>query len=158
YHWSKYTREGIEKAIVHFREAIDLDPKYALAYSAIIDCYLRLATNYLPPEGDAAVAASTLSESVDGNVVDFDTSQGKVKLRREWDWRGAEREQRRAIELRTEFPAAHQWYAAYVFAKSLYQQSCAIHNAEGVGALINSTSFHSQERLPQQIPSVILTT
>ena len=50
YHWSQYTRAGIEKAIGHFGRAIDLDPNYALAYSAIVDCYLRLATNYLPPE------------------------------------------------------------------------------------------------------------
>ncbi|HET9528571.1 MAG TPA: winged helix-turn-helix domain-containing protein, partial [Pyrinomonadaceae bacterium] len=52
YHWSKYTRQGIEKAILHFRHAIELDPNYALAYAGIIDCYLRLATNYLPPEED----------------------------------------------------------------------------------------------------------
>ncbi|HZI59527.1 MAG TPA: winged helix-turn-helix domain-containing protein, partial [Pyrinomonadaceae bacterium] len=31
YHWSKYTRRGIEKAIIHFRHAIELDPNYALA-------------------------------------------------------------------------------------------------------------------------------
>ena len=52
YHWSRYTRKGIEKAIKHFRHAIDLDPNYALAYAGIVDCYLRLATNYLPPEDD----------------------------------------------------------------------------------------------------------
>src|SRR5688572_19327269 len=50
YHWSKYTRGGIEKAILHFRHAIELDPNYALAYDGIVDCYLRLTTNYLPPE------------------------------------------------------------------------------------------------------------
>src|ERR1043166_2907354 len=50
YHWSRYTRTGIEKAIHHFREAIHLDYNYALAYAAIVDCYLRLATNYLPPD------------------------------------------------------------------------------------------------------------
>ena len=52
YHWSRYTKKGIEKAIKHFRHAIELDPNYALAYAGIVDCYLRLATNYLPPEDD----------------------------------------------------------------------------------------------------------
>jgi TolB-like protein len=52
YYWSRYTRTGIEKAIGHFRKAIDLIANYALAYAAIVDCYLRLATNYLPPEDD----------------------------------------------------------------------------------------------------------
>ncbi|HKY42067.1 MAG TPA: winged helix-turn-helix domain-containing protein, partial [Pyrinomonadaceae bacterium] len=50
YHWSRYTKKGIEKAIKHFRRAIEVDPNYALAYAGIVDCYLRLATNYLPPE------------------------------------------------------------------------------------------------------------
>src|SRR5215213_3013120 len=50
--WSRYTRSGIERAIRHFRNAIELDANYALAYAGIIDCYLRLATNYLPPEDD----------------------------------------------------------------------------------------------------------
>src|SRR4030095_15583219 len=50
YHWSRYTKVGIEKAIIHFERAIDLDPNYALAYAGVVDCYLRLATNYLPPE------------------------------------------------------------------------------------------------------------
>ena len=50
FHWSRYTREGIEKGIQYFRKAIEFDPNYALAYIGIIDCYLRLATNYIPPE------------------------------------------------------------------------------------------------------------
>ena len=55
YHWSRYTRRGIETAIKNFRRAIELDSNYALAYSAIVDCYLRLATNYLPQIGRAHV-------------------------------------------------------------------------------------------------------
>ena len=58
YHWSRYTKKGIEKAIQHFRQAIELDPNYALAYAAIVDCYLRLATNYLPPEHDILRSSS----------------------------------------------------------------------------------------------------
>jgi DNA-binding winged helix-turn-helix (wHTH) protein len=39
FHWSRYTRTDIEKAIEHFRAAIELDPNFALAYSGIVDCY-----------------------------------------------------------------------------------------------------------------------
>src|SRR5205085_7614882 len=70
YHWSRYTRTGMEKAIGHFREAIELDPNYALAYAGIVDCYLRLATNYIPPEDDAPIpfdhaAAATGTSTTD---------------------------------------------------------------------------------------------
>jgi TolB-like protein len=49
YYWSKYTTVGLEEAINWFATSINLDPGFSLAYAAIIDCYLRLATNYLPP-------------------------------------------------------------------------------------------------------------
>src|ERR1044071_1227782 len=80
YHWSRYTRKGIEKAIGHFRRAIDLDPNYALAYASIIDCYLRLATNYLPPEVDMPQLLFACRQTDDSNP--------KIKLRFEWDWKG----------------------------------------------------------------------
>jgi TolB-like protein/predicted negative regulator of RcsB-dependent stress response len=115
YHWSRYTKKGIEKAIQHFRRAIELDPNYALAYAAIVDCYLRLATNYLPPEHDTP----TPSEFSDR----IDESDQRVKLRFEWDWKSAERELRRANDLKTDYPAAHQWYAAYQFSLEIFKRS-----------------------------------
>ncbi|HSE34331.1 MAG TPA: tetratricopeptide repeat protein [Pyrinomonadaceae bacterium] len=135
YHWSRYTRTGIERAIDHFGRAIDLDPNYALAYAGIVDCYLRLATNYLPPEDglpllddaefdlvpDEAFGATDES-LVAGSEQDW-VVQEKVKLRHEWDWKGAERELRRANELKTDYPAAHQWHAAYMFSRRLCEQS-----------------------------------
>lgn len=112
YQWSRYTKNGIEKAILHFGRAIEVDPNYALAYAAIVDCYLRLVTNYLPPGHDTP----TPSEM----GPNFDVDQ-RVKLRFEWDWKGAERELRRANDLKTNYPAAHQWYAAYRFSLELFQ-------------------------------------
>ena len=46
-----------------------------------------------------------------------------MKLRFEWDWKAAERELRRATELKIDYPAAHQWYAAYKAAKDIFEQS-----------------------------------
>lgn len=136
YHWSKYTRKEIEKAIIHFRQAIELDPNYALAYAGIIDCYLRLATNYLPPEGDLRKPnddRNNPDDNINNSVAlaetgeDFNQFLGgveaRVKLRFEWDWKIAERELQRAHELKFDYPAAHQWYAAYRLAKQLFEQS-----------------------------------
>ena len=86
YYWSRYTKAGIERAIGHFRKAIELDPNYALAYSGIVDCYLRLATNYLPPEGTRQAIQLRSSEANDGLLgLNADL---KVRLRHEWDWKG----------------------------------------------------------------------
>jgi len=119
HHWSRYTRSGIERAIRHFRNAIELDPNYALAYAGIIDCYLRLATNYLPPEDDLP---NTDGEAPDPESPPSDPDP-RVKLRFEWDWKGAERELRRANELQTHYPTAPQWYAAYKTTYKLYGET-----------------------------------
>ncbi|HET7112271.1 MAG TPA: winged helix-turn-helix domain-containing protein, partial [Pyrinomonadaceae bacterium] len=135
YHWSKYTRAGIEKAIIHFRHAIEVDPNYALAYDGVIDCCLRLATRYFPPEDKLSVTAAEADQLQGAHIAyndDVETSkvvrpmgetEARVKVRFEWDWKVAERELHRAQELRSDYPAAHQWYAAYRLAKSLVERS-----------------------------------
>ena len=123
YHWSTFTRNGLEQATTFFRQAIELDPNYALSYAGIVDCYLRLATNYIPPvetsletppskERGAQVAASTEAEALE-----------PVKMRYKWDWTGVERELKRATELKSSYPAAHQWHAAYLFSLNLFRES-----------------------------------
>lgn len=123
YHWSRYTRKGIEKAIGHFREAIEIDPNYALAYAGIVDCYLRLATNYLPPEDDVPRAESEMPGPLQLSQSGVTDVQPKIKLRFEWDWKGAQRELRRANELKNDYPAAHQWYATYLLSQEIYKRS-----------------------------------
>jgi TolB-like protein len=118
HHWSRYTRSGIERAIGHFLKAIELDANYALAYAGIIDCYLRLATNYLPPEEDGTALEDDLTSQPEPAAGEPDP---RVKLRFEWDWKGAERELRRANELHTNYPTAPQWYAAYRFSRDILQ-------------------------------------
>jgi DNA-binding winged helix-turn-helix (wHTH) protein len=120
YHWSRYTRTGMEKAIGHFREAIKLDPNYALAYAAVVDCHLRLATNYLPPEGDVSWLREAHPKP---GIYSVDESEHRIKLRFEWDWKGVQRERRRANELKTDYPSAHQWYVAYRLSEQLYKDT-----------------------------------
>jgi len=148
YHWSRYTRTGIEKAIGHFRQAIELDPNYALAYAAIVDCYLRLATNYLPPEEYAPALPN--EESDDPKMDALNAAEERIKLRFKWDWKTVERELRRANELKTNYPSTHQWYVAYLTSRQLY------HESSGQESKVEIDSA-SESRLALQIPSVRLT-
>ncbi len=155
YHWSRYTKKGIEKAIKHFRQAIEIDPNYALAYAGIVDCYLRLATNYLPPEGDELRRTEKVGLTRHANSLRCDDSTSKVNLRFEWDWKSAERELRRAHELKTNYPAAHQWYAAFTLAQRLLHEtrlSKKSKRAESARKRNTPTPL-----LPRHIPSLELT-
>ena len=155
FHWSRYTKAGIEKAIGHFRNAIELDPNYALAYAGIVDCYLRLATNYLPPESDSPTDEDVIIGNLKSETGDDESlrvlgdADSKVRLRHEWDWKWAERELRRANELKASYPAAPQWHAAYIFARQLYHASKTDNRRTDSGFQI--------QQLPAQIRSLKLT-
>jgi TolB-like protein/predicted negative regulator of RcsB-dependent stress response len=124
YRWSKYTREGLEHAVGYFRQALNLDPTYALAYAGAVDCYLRLATNYIrPTEDQLKTAEPTAAPELEEGPSQAHASQGMVNIRDEWDRKAAERESKRAAELKSHYPAAHQWHAAYLYSMRLYNDS-----------------------------------
>lgn len=152
-HWCRHTRKSLEESIRHFRRAIELDPNYALAYAAIVDSYLRLATNYLPPEDELILSES---ESLESKTNSSNIADERIALRFEWDWRGVERELRRANDLKIDYPRAHQWYFAYQRCKQLYEDSIA----RSVRAGSKPTEDRQSDfvdSLPPQITSMELT-
>ncbi len=116
YHWNKrYGKEDLMTAMKHFKEAIVLDPNYALAYSGLADVY-----NFLPmkvPEikySDVkaqAEEAVTKALALDPNLAEAHASFGFYKHNFLKDYKGAEREYKRAIELNPKYVPAHHFYA-----------------------------------------------
>src|SRR5215472_10066100 len=47
YHWNKRTRPDLQKAIAYFEDATQRDPRFALAYAGLADCYNRISA-YAP--------------------------------------------------------------------------------------------------------------
>ena len=105
YWWNKRTEEGFHKGIEYFQQAIAKDPNYALAYSGLADCYTYLAEGFIPSkEGylrakDAALKALEL----DDTLAEAHSSLALIKSSYDWDWSGADKEIRRAIELNPSF-------------------------------------------------------
>jgi DNA-binding winged helix-turn-helix (wHTH) protein/tetratricopeptide (TPR) repeat protein len=153
YHWSRYTRKGIETAIKNFRRAIELDSNYALAYAAIVDCYLRLATNYLPPEAEVQWSASDPFLKL--SVLMADQPEQRIMLRFKWDWKGVERELRRANELKTHYPSIYQWHVAYQMSKQLYGESLRKKRSRSYHHLKVNSKLDS--KLAPQMPYIKLT-
>src|SRR5262249_38062531 len=74
----KLTREGAEKAIVHFEEAIRNDSSYALAYVGLAQAYISLSTFYLAP-GEAmpkAKAAAMKALDLDESLAEAHAALG----------------------------------------------------------------------------------
>lgn len=116
FHTSKATREGLQKGIEYFTEAISVDPTYALAYSGLAEAYYGLSSAHLPPNEamPKARAAAMKALEMDDTLAEAHASLGLVKVFYEWDWDGAEKEYRRAIELNPGYASAHHWYGWYL--------------------------------------------
>jgi serine/threonine-protein kinase len=114
YAWNKRTQEGIVEAIHYFEQAIAEDPRYAPAYTGLADSYaLQIDYRSVPvDEGFArAKAYARKALALDETVAQAHASLAWSLFIHDWDWEGAGREFRRAIELDPGYATAHQWFA-----------------------------------------------
>jgi tetratricopeptide (TPR) repeat protein len=114
YYWNKRTAEGLEKSISSLEKAIAKDPKYALAYAALADSYHLLPELSSVPVGEAfpkARTAALKALEIDDSVGEAHSALANIKEDYDWDWKGAEVEYKRAIELSPGDEVAHASYS-----------------------------------------------
>jgi TolB-like protein/Flp pilus assembly protein TadD len=112
--WNRRAKGELPKAIDYFRQAIDTDPAYALAYSGLADCYNVMGFfGYDAPEPafTRARAAAERALEIDPELAEAHCSLGYVLHHYDRDWPAMERAYRRAIELKPEYAVAHQWHS-----------------------------------------------
>src|SRR6266478_1253452 len=117
FYWNKWTQADFKKAVDFFTQAVQKDPHYALSYAGLADSYSLLGdAGYLPPSEawPKAKTAAMQALEIDDGLAEAHTSLGLVKEHFEWDWAGAEREFKRAIELNPNSATTHHWYGDYL--------------------------------------------
>ncbi len=124
--WNKRSHDGTSEAIAAFEAAIAEDPNYAPAYAGLADSYaLQLDYRSVPvAEGFArAKAYARRALELDDTVAEAHASLAWGLLIYDWDWDGAARAFRRAIELDPRYPTAHQWYAFSLAAHGRFEEA-----------------------------------
>jgi len=114
YFWNKRTEEDLRKGIRLFQEAIEKDPRFALAHAGLADSHVLLgiygAASPLEVMPEAREAAARALE-LDKTLAEAHTSLACVSAVYDWDWPAAEESFQRAIRLAPGYATAHQWYA-----------------------------------------------
>ena len=126
FYWNKWTEEGFRKAIVYFNQAVEKDPKYALAYAGLANTYNFLGdSGYDAPKlvWQRAKAAAMQAVKLDDQLPEAHISLALVRADYDWDWAGAESEFKRAIQLNANSATAHQWYGDFLTRMGRFEEA-----------------------------------
>jgi TolB-like protein/Tfp pilus assembly protein PilF len=115
FYWNKRTGESLKQAAELYRQAIEKDPNYALAYSGLAETYVLFSSYDVAPATDSmpqAKAAALRALEIDDSLAEAHTALGFYLSNYEWDRVGSEKAYRRAIELKPNYSTAHHWLGA----------------------------------------------
>ncbi len=125
YLWNERTPSGLAKSIEYYTEAIRADRNFAEAYAALSESYVTLSAYGGPDPADALWKAQFAAEralQLDSSLSAAHTALGGVKTDRDWDWKAAEDEYRRAIAINPSDSIAHHWYGLHLVRMERGQQ------------------------------------
>jgi len=126
YFWNRRHEGGLQQGIENFQKAIAIDPKYALPYSGIADCYYDLGWfDFLAPKeafGKAKMMALKALE-MDPELSEAYTSLATAFQYADWDWPVAEASFKRAISLNPNYPTAHHLYSLFLAVRGGFDEA-----------------------------------
>jgi TolB-like protein/DNA-binding winged helix-turn-helix (wHTH) protein/Tfp pilus assembly protein PilF len=114
YHTAKLKRSETQKAVSYFQQAIALDPAYALAYVGLAEANRALTLSGEMPSNEympKAKAAAQKAVEIDESLAEAHSALGMIIMWYDRDWKEAEKQSQRALELNPNSSDAHLVYA-----------------------------------------------
>ncbi len=126
-YWAnQYSVEGLWKGVSHFEQAIRLDPRWAAAYAGLADLYTWIVfVGTVPPRElyPKALSMAAKALELDDSLAEAHVAMGYAKLAYEWNWKEAESELLRAIELSPSSGVAHFCYSTHLSVMGRHQEA-----------------------------------
>jgi serine/threonine protein kinase len=115
----EFTGAGFRKSLDFYRDAIEIEPGYALAHAGVAAAHLLLGGFGHEPLDESAEKARAAAEralELNDNLDEGYAALGWVKLYFDWNFEGALREFERALEINPNHGHANHGYADYLTA------------------------------------------
>jgi adenylate cyclase len=121
----KLSEEGMAKARPFFEQAIEKDPRFALAYAGLADNYVISADAIIPPREafSKAKEAALKAIAIDDSLAEAHASLGFVHYHYDWDWAAAEKELKRALELNPQSAQSYTLYTHFLAGMGRYDEA-----------------------------------
>src|SRR5207249_1342373 len=113
YFWNKRTGPDLQKAIGYFKQAIEKDSTYALAYAGLADSYVLLpGFGAASPQESLPLAKAAAQKAIelDDSLAEAHSSLALVLICYDFDLAGSMKEFERAIQLNPNYATTHQWF------------------------------------------------
>ena len=117
YHWNKRSPEGFRKAVDYFRQALEKDPAYSLAYAGLADVYAQMSFFNLVAPREAmpkAKIAALKGLETDKELAEAHVSLGYISFTYDGDWQAAGTHFQQALVLNPAYCRAHTFYSFYL--------------------------------------------
>jgi TolB-like protein/DNA-binding winged helix-turn-helix (wHTH) protein/Tfp pilus assembly protein PilF len=153
YYSNNRSSEGLTKAIKYFQRATELDPRNALAYSGLANCFATIGSTLVGTmpsleASDKARTAALKAVELDPNLAEAQVALATVRIKYDWDWAQAEKGFQRAIDLNPSYSTAYQRYSLYLMAIGRTEESIVqINRARQLDPLSVSLNFSLGWRL-----------
>lgn len=111
YYANTHTKDGLERAVVYFQKAIELDPKYALAYAMLADTYNWINQYWGDEKGlgliEKSETASQKALSLDDSLAEAYIARSYVHFVKYKNYDKGKNDLEQAIQLSPNNPFAH---------------------------------------------------
>ncbi len=133
--WNQRTAKSLLAAVTLLREAVEIDPGYDQAWTALAETYVVLPEysslsaeyrgdsidEYIPLAREAVTRALAINPESSRAL----SASGYYKAYYDYDWEGANADLQRAVMLEPGYASAHQWYGEILCQQGRLEQALA---------------------------------
>lgn len=128
FYWNKRTEEALLRSVDYYKQALEHDPDYALAYAGLSEAYffLHIYGTMSPSKAfPQAIAAAEKALVLDEQLAEAHTAYAQLLSSYHYDWEGSEKAYRRAIALNPGHARTHHLFAIVLSEKGEFDEAIA---------------------------------
>jgi TolB-like protein/Flp pilus assembly protein TadD len=124
--WWQWSDQGITNARSYFQKAIQIEPDYAPAHAGLAIVYITGSgwMQFWSPAGvPIGKEFAQKAMQLDPTLAEGYVAMGWARMNFDWDWAGAEKDLRKAVELNPRSPLALDAYAGFLLIRGRFDEA-----------------------------------